>query len=530
MGLSVSSFQGQGGQAQLSGRVQIDDIIYAVNGVRLPSAMSARQMAELVQRVGKPVYIAFMHPEGRMSIIDYIPIKESPVHVQVTRKTSHSQSHSPTSLQERTSPIDVRVGSSMGGAMLKAIALAAIQQPNRELRAVQAPTSHDSLRAPDGYVPELIPGENALAMVPASMETAEYRDGTLALAKESVSGVLFSTSFRIIFHKFYRNVQHATQHSNESIAWQLPIHTLLKAECQGRDAIFGIGGSDQKTLTLTSKDGQLVKFTVQPKMGEALVQFNRSLISVAFSEIRFPFSHFIAVEAAGGRTTPSFEYSMLAEYERLGLTSATGLRVMDQGDLKMCASYPRWIVVPEAMTNEELIRVAAYRSKERIPAIVWRDKETRATMSRSSQPLVGMSSNRCFDDEKLLRCLMELSGKQRFVIIDARRRIASYGNKAIGKGTELLKWYPGCEISFCDIENIHSVRESASGLHALCRPFALQQGNAFAGKLDSTQWLHHVYSILTSAVRVCDVMRNAGCSCLIHCKYLARHCKLPSAF
>ena len=40
--------------------------------------------------------------------------------------------------------------------------------------------------------------------------------------------------------------------------------------------------------------------------------------------------------------------------------------------IRLCETYPKLLVVPKAMTDEELKVVSKFRSKGRIPAIVWR--------------------------------------------------------------------------------------------------------------------------------------------------------------
>jgi hypothetical protein len=55
------------------------------------------------------------------------------------------------------------------------------------------------------------------------------------------------------------------------------------------------------------------------------------------------------------------------------------------------------------------------------------------------------------------------------------------------------------DLHFMNIDNIHKVRESFDGLHAVSRP-AAPEGSAAAlgwlGKVDQTGWLNHVLLIL----------------------------------
>ena len=138
-------------------------------------------------------------------------------------------------------------------------------------------------------------------------------------------------------------------------------------------------------------------------------------------------------------------------------------------------TYPNEIVVPGGMTNEELKRVCSFRSRGRIPAVTYFYEETKATISRSSQPLVGLGKNRCQEDEKLLARIMTIGNttatpKGRMYICDARKKTAATGNKIMGKGTEDVKNYIGAVMLHMDIKNIHAVRESEGLLWDLCRP------------------------------------------------------------
>lgn len=46
------------------------------------------------------------------------------------------------------------------------------------------------------------------------------------------------------------------------------------------------------------------------------------------------------------------------------------------------------------------------------------------------------------------------------MIYDARSYMAAFGNKIAGKGYESKNHYKYCDVVFCDIDNIHAVREA----------------------------------------------------------------------
>jgi hypothetical protein len=219
----------------------------------------------------------------------------------------------------------------------------------------------------------------------------------------------------------------------------------------------------------------------------------------------------------------------------LGLASYSKLRLVRQDQLMLCPTYPKLLLVPSAFTDEDLHVVAKYRSKQRLPVVTWFDVRTGAHIARSAQPLVGVNSKRCLEDEKLVRDLAALTFREvvnaqgdvvwapcTYFIVDARSKFATRGNQAMGKGTEQVgrlvsslfgtslhllifqvKYYRDArhttDLHFMNIDNIHKVRESFDGLHAVSRPGALE-GSAAAsgwlGKVDQTGWLNHVLLIL----------------------------------
>jgi hypothetical protein len=159
-------------------------------------------------------------------------------------------------------------------------------------------------------------------------------------------------------------------------------------------------------------------------------------------------------------------YEPSAEFRRLGFVGGAGTscwRVLDQMDHKgafwLCPTYPRWLVVPAALTDGELRHAASFRTKHRLIVPTWRNASSGATVSRSAQPKVGIGKKRNRDDEKLVHLLAAESAnsqtalrtnasKCRSYIIDCRGKLASQGNMLKGAGTESVDNYkasvPAC--------------------------------------------------------------------------------------
>lgn len=57
---------------------------------------------------------------------------------------------------------------------------------------------------------------------------------------------------------------------------------------------------------------------------------------------------------------------------------------------ELCDSYPQILAVPAQATDDDLRAVANFRSRGRIPVLSWIHPESQATITRCSQPLVGV--------------------------------------------------------------------------------------------------------------------------------------------
>lgn len=57
---------------------------------------------------------------------------------------------------------------------------------------------------------------------------------------------------------------------------------------------------------------------------------------------------------------------------------------------EVCDSYPAVWAVPAQVTDDDIKAVANYRSRGRIPVLSWIHPESQATITRCSQPLVGV--------------------------------------------------------------------------------------------------------------------------------------------
>ncbi len=221
----------------------------------------------------------------------------------------------------------------------------------------------------------------------------------------------------------------------------------------------------------------------------------------------------------------------------MGLTHSNDFRYSKINmDFKFCETYPRVLVVPKTVTDEELRLVGEFRSKHRIPVVSWikyDNKTFRAALLRSSQPLVGLASKKSEHDEAYLNTVFKLNSTNsldKLFIVDARPLVNAVANRGSGGGYENEDNYAKCEILFLNIQNIHVMRESLRKIHEMAMPNSVGSNpgansgsvNPYDDKnfflnLENSKWLEHIKFVLNGALKIVRYMSQHRASVLVHC-------------
>ncbi|NP_001427579.1 phosphatidylinositol-3,5-bisphosphate 3-phosphatase MTMR2 isoform 6 [Homo sapiens] len=128
-------------------------------------------------------------------------------------------------------------------------------------------------------------------------------------------------------------------------------------------------------------------------------------------------------------------YDPLLEYRRQGIPNESWRITKINERYELCDTYPALLVVPANIPDEELKRVASFRSRGRIPVLSWIHPESQATITRCSQPMVGVSGKRSKEDEKYLQAIMDSNAQShKIFIFDARPSVNAVANKLILAG------------------------------------------------------------------------------------------------
>eukprot|EP01133_Synstelium_polycarpum_P018609 gene18609-22269_t len=317
-----------------------------------------------------------------------------------------------------------------------------------------------------------------------------------------MEGDLYMTNYQLKFFSKENNSEH-----------NIPLYAIARIEKVGKSK-----STSSCYLDLHCKDFRFVRLQFPSKNGsrKKLYQTMKGIVFPGAQTKTFAFYNKEEYPIDGWKL-----YSVEQEFRRMGVVPGT---------------------VPERITDEQLDEVFAFRSRGRIPALSWRHSNG-ATITRCSQPLVGITRTRCYEDEQLFReigardkplkprhstTLADLQREPKnLYVLDARPKANALGNRAIGAGYEnTTTCYPGCIIEFLNIGNIHVMRDSLEKVKETC--FAAvggingqyikdQKADSWLSGIDNSHWLDHIRLILEGAVQIVEIVHNMSLPVLIHC-------------
>ncbi|XP_028840682.1 phosphatidylinositol-3,5-bisphosphate 3-phosphatase MTMR2 isoform X3 [Denticeps clupeoides] len=317
----------------------------------------------------------------------------------------------------------------------------------------------------------------------------------------ALRGTLTVTNYRLFFKCMDRD---------QSLALDIPLGVVSRVE-----KIGGTSSRGEVSYGVVCKDMRNLQFahrqpddTLKKSIFEVLMKYAYPISnSLAF----FAYDYEQIFPENGWKV-----FDALAESKRQGLPNESWRISKVNDHYELCDSYPSTLVVPVTIPDEDLRRIAAFRAKGRIPVLSWIHPETQATVVRCSQPMVGVNSKRCKEDEKLLQAIMDANAQShKLFIFDARPSVNATANKMKGGGYESEDAYQNAELVFLDIHNIHVMRESLRKLKEVVYPNI--EESHWLSNLESTHWLEHIKVILAGALRIADKVESGKTSVVVHC-------------
>lgn len=362
--------------------------------------------------------------------------------------------------------------------------------PIQEIKA----SVRDSHMPPKPDEPPLFPGEKIQGIA---------RDVTyLCPFTGPVRGTLSVTNYKLYFRSVDRD--------SPSIL-EVPLGVVNRVEKVGGATSRG---ENSYGIELFCKDIRNLRFAHKQE------NHSRRNVFEKLQQHAFPLSHKLPLFAF--ECCMEFEvngwhaYDPITELKRQGLPTESWKITKINENYEFCDTYPAILAVPAAASDDDLRSVASFRSRNRIPVLSWIHPESQATITRCSQPLVGVSGKRNKDDERFIQMIMDANAQShKLSIMDARPSVNAMANKAKGGGYESEDAYQNAELVFLDIHNIHVMRESLRKLKEICFPTI--DDNRWLSNIESTHWLEHTKCILAGAIRIADRVESNKTSVVVHC-------------
>ena len=215
-------------------------------------------------------------------------------------------------------------------------------------------------------------------------------------------------------------------------------------------------------------------------------------------------------------------YDPIREFSREGVTEDNnlGLRFCYVNkDYSLCETYPKFLIAPKKISDEDLKTASQYRTKNRLPILAYyyynNDSDKVPTIWRSAQNKGGiMGSKKNEFDMNLISCIREKS--KNLFIYDCRPRLNAIANRLNGGGFENTDHYDNIDLTFCEIDNIHKARNALNSLYSLCLSEKINDNFKFWSSLDGTGWFTFVYLLLRFADEISKKLQDDN-SVLIHC-------------
>uniref|UniRef100_A0AC11E1G9 Myotubularin 1 n=1 Tax=Ovis aries TaxID=9940 RepID=A0AC11E1G9_SHEEP len=254
-----------------------------------------------------------------------------------------------------------------------------------------------------------------------------------------IKGRVYITNYRL----YLRSLE-----TDSALILDVPLGVISRIEKMGGATSRG---ENSYGLDITCKDLRNLRFALKQE-GHS----RRDMFEI-LTRYAFPLAHSLPIFAFLNEEKFNVDgwtvYNPVEEYRRQGLPNHHWRITFINKCYKLCDTYPALLVVPYRASDEDLRRVATFRSRNRIPAT--------------------------------------------------------------GGGYESDDVYHNAELFFLDIHNIHVMRESLKKVKDIVYPNV--EESHWLSSLESTHWLEHIKLVLTGAIQVADKVSSGKSSVVVHC-------------
>ncbi|XP_076848193.1 myotubularin-related protein 9 isoform X2 [Brachyhypopomus gauderio] len=265
------------------------------------------------------------------------------------------------------------------------------------------------------------------------------------------------------------------------------------------------------TIVIKCKDLRILQLDI-PGMEQCLniASSIEALSSLETVTEMYPFFHRpreLSLNDPWGLSSPQQDYTQTQRlWDRWRLSEVNR-------DFSACPSYPRAVIVPRAVDDDTLLKVARFRQGGRFPVLCYSHHSNGKVILRSSQPMTGANRKRCREDELLL--LAAIDESERGYIIDTRSAQQAQQARMGGGGFESKSYYSPWRRLHRHMERGKVLQESLIKLVEACGDSSHNM-DRWLSKLENSKWLSHVHSALSTAGLVAECVERDGHSVLVH--------------
>ncbi|KTW31487.1 hypothetical protein T552_00130 [Pneumocystis carinii B80] len=226
-------------------------------------------------------------------------------------------------------------------------------------------------------------------------------------------------------------------------------------------------------------------------------------------------------------------YQPIKEFERQGV----GIRTKEwritnvNKNYTLCSTYPSVLVVPSKISDSVIRYASKFRSKGRFPALTYIHSSNNCSITRSSQPMVGIKQKRSLQDEYLISAIFETTSSHdaskttksyrlsmgNNLVVDARPTANAMVNVAVGAGTENMENYKGAKKVYLGIDNIHVMRDSLERVMEALKNSNMVSLPPDPSLLMKSNWIKYLAIILEGTVFIARAIHIDYSHVLIHC-------------
>eukprot|EP00005_Dracoamoeba_jomungandri_P009725 CAMPEP_0174272610 /NCGR_PEP_ID=MMETSP0439-20130205/51855_1 /TAXON_ID=0 /ORGANISM="Stereomyxa ramosa, Strain Chinc5" /LENGTH=511 /DNA_ID=CAMNT_0015363289 /DNA_START=73 /DNA_END=1605 /DNA_ORIENTATION=+ len=274
--------------------------------------------------------------------------------------------------------------------------------------------------------------------------------GYLAKPQVKTAGIILLTNYRVVF---YADQRPAEEENAIDVGIE-PTFDVVRDFSIPLASIFRLARHKNfKYMRIYCKDFRIVQFHcvdfVDPK--KAMKRLYTKIKYHAFpknQKLLFAFSYRPSwyETTTQNHTSGWGKLNIEDDFKRIGVGGKypNWRLTLVNSNYEICSTYPAVIAVPTAVNDNTLTWVSSFRSRGRLPILSWIHPETQSSLTRASQPMVGLQNHTCGSDDILLYEIAKAtppsppSSKSSLIILDARPKVNAAANRARGAGYENL--------------------------------------------------------------------------------------------